>query len=236
MKKGILICGLFVIAAFSTAKAQLGYNYPKIDIGGGLSRNVAYTDAETLKSTLAIHANVGYNISPFTNLIAEYQRGKFRGGDAVNTLSGREFTNQFNSLAIRLQFQAGEFMNYQKNAVFNALKNVYVGGGIGVMANNITQINRQSIQITDYEYITPGKDKSTELFVPVRIGYEIKLYNEYDEPRVKFDIGYQHNFMLDDNLDGFTAGIANDTFSQIFIGVKFGIGGGTSYRKAIAFE
>jgi len=236
MKKSLLITVSLIFALFMRAEAQLGYNYPKIDVGAGFNRNVAYTDAETTKSTYALNLSIGYNVTPFVNLIAEYQKGKFAGGDSLNTQSGRQFTNSFNAVAFRFQLQAGEFFNYQKNAVYDALKNIYVGAGVGIMGNNITDINRKSILITDYDYVTPGEDKSQELFIPVRIGYEFKLYNQYSEPRIKFDIGYQHNFMLGDNLDGFNAGVANDTFSQIFIGVKFGIGGGTSYSKAIELE
>lgn len=234
MRKFLIVATFIFAISTLSVKAQLGYGFHPVDIGFGFGYNKAYTDAETIKSTASAHLNIGYNFSPFTNFVVEYQNGKLSGGDALTTRSGRQFTNSFNSVAFRIQLQAGEFYDYSKSPFLNAFKNFYVASGVGVVFNNITEINRESIQVTGYR--TDGKDKSEELYIPVRIGYEIKLYNQYDEPSVKIDIGYQHQFIMGDNLDGFQAGAQNDSFSQIFLGIKFGIGTPTSYRKSIVYQ
>lgn len=234
MRKIFLIATLLTAIQSFSAKAQLGYGFSPVDIGFGFGYNKTYADAETVKSTASAHLNIGYNFTPFTNFVVEYQNGKLSGGDAANTRSGRQFTNSYNAVAFRMQFQAGEFYDYSKNPFYNALKNFYVGGGVGVVFNNITEINRESLQLIGYA--TDGKDKSEELYIPVRVGYEFKLYNKYDEPSVKIDVGYQHQFIMGDNLDGFEAGKQNDRFSQIFLGIKFGLGSPTSYRKSIVYQ
>jgi hypothetical protein len=91
MKK--LIFTLIICLGTLLAKAQLGYNYAQYDLGLGASLNYAYTDAETVKGTPAAQLHFTYNHTPFLNYIAEVQLGKLAGGDAVNTLSGREFKN-----------------------------------------------------------------------------------------------------------------------------------------------
>jgi hypothetical protein len=134
-------------------------------------------------------------------------------------------------VAFRVQLQAGEFLNYDDRVFFNALKNIYASSGVGVIYNNMDEINRTSLYIPDYT--STGRDKSSEVFIPIKFGYEFKLFNSYDEPSVKIDLGYQYNLMMGDQLDGIKAGTRKDTFTQFVVGVKFAVGGYTSYRKNI---
>ena len=214
------------------AKAQLGYNYAQYDLGVSAALNYAYTDAETVKGTPAVHLHFTYNQTPFLNHIAEVQVGRLAGGNSLLTLSGRQFKNNYTAVSFRTQIQLGEFLNYERSVVFNALKNVYTSGGIGVIYNNMSEINRQSLYIPDYT--SSGRDKSTEFFVPLKAGYEFKIFNSYDEPSVKIDLGYQYNLMLGDQLDGIKSGTRKDVYSQFVVGVKFAIGSFTSYRKQIS--
>jgi hypothetical protein len=41
--------------------------------------------------------------------------------------------------------------------------------------------------------------------------------------------------IMSDNFDGISYGARQDYYNQIVIGLKFGIGGTTSYRKAINY-
>ncbi|UEG52614.1 hypothetical protein LLH06_16815 [Mucilaginibacter daejeonensis] len=213
------------------AKAQLGYNYAQYDLGVSGALNYAYTDAETIKGTPAVHLHFTYNHTPFLNYIAEVQLGKLAGGDSVNTLSGRQFKNNYSAVSFRVQLQAGELINYENSMFFNALKNIYVSSGIGVIYNNMDEIHRNSLYIPDYT--STGRNNSSEAFIPIKLGYEFKIFNSYDEPAVKLDLGYQHNLILGDQLDGIKAGIHKDMYKQFVVTLKFGIGGYTSYRKSI---
>jgi len=230
MKKLLLTFSICFAALF--AKAQLGYNYAQYDLGFSAALNYAYTDAETVKGTAAAHLHFTYNQTPFLNHIAEVQIGRLAGGDSLLTLSGRQFKNGYTAISFRTQIQAGEFLNYERNVVFNALKNVYASGGIGVIYNNITEINRQSLYIPDF--YSSGRNNSTEFFVPLKFGYEFKIFNSYDEPAIKVDLGYQYNLVLGDQLDGINSGNRKDVYTQFVLGVKFAIGGFTSYRKQIS--
>jgi hypothetical protein len=111
------------------------------------------------------------------------------------------------------------------------MKNLYASTGIGFVVNNVTA-NRYSYKIPDF--YTPGDDHSTEIFIPVRFGYEFKMFNDLGEPSVKIDLAYQYNFIMGDDLDGFIAGKSNDAYSEYVLGIKFALGGKTSYRKQIS--
>jgi hypothetical protein len=232
LKQFIFTIGICFISVF--AKAQLGYNYAQYDAGLGVALNYAYTDAETIKATPALHLNFTYNHTPFLNYIAELQLGRLAGGDSINTLSGRQFRNNYTAATFRAQVQAGELIDYSQSRIFNALKNVYLSGGLGVIYNNMDVINRTSLYIPDLT--STGRNTSTELFIPIKAGYEFKIFNSYDEPSVKIDLGYQYNYMLGDQLDGIKSGSRKDLYTQFVIGFKFAVGGHTSYRKSIPRE
>ncbi|WP_345950848.1 MULTISPECIES: hypothetical protein [unclassified Mucilaginibacter] len=232
MKKLFLTIGICL--SFLFAKAQLGYNYAQYDLGFAAALNYAYTDAETVKGTPAAHINFTYNHTPFLNYIAEVQIGKLAGGDSLNTLSGRQFKNNYTAVTFRAQIQAGELMDYNNKPFFNALKNVYASAGLGVIYNNITEINRSSLYIPDFT--STGRNTSSELMIPLKLGYELKIFNSYNEPTIKVDFGWQANYVLGDQLDGIKAGTRKDLYSQFVLGFKFAVGGFTSYRKPLTLR
>ncbi|MDB5141462.1 MAG: hypothetical protein JWQ66_175 [Mucilaginibacter sp.] len=215
------------------SKAQIGYDYSQYDVGFSVGFNQFYGDVLTSKSTKGVNFNFNYNQTAYLNYIFELQLGKLAGGDAVNDPLGRQFSADYQYYAFRLQLQAGEIIDYSDSRLANAMKNLYVGTGIGIIFDNISSINRYSTQFPGY--YTPGLNKSQETFLPVRIGYEFKIFNQYKRPDVKIDLGYQYNFVFGDELDGFKAGHLNDGYSQFTIGVKFSVGGVTSYRKQINY-
>jgi hypothetical protein len=228
------ILTLLVCCTAFIAKAQLGYNYSQYDIGTSVSFDAVSGDALPQKTTQAINFNFTYNQTPYTNFVFEAQLGKLTGGDSLKSANGRYFNNDFYSFVFRGQLQFGELMDYTTSPFLNAVKNIYVSAGVGFIRNHITKIHRTSN--TFPVQTTPGDTVSQEPFLPVRIGYEFKLFNKYEQPSVKFDIGYEANFIFGDDLDGFITGKHNDIYTQLCFGVKFAIGGGmTSYRKRIPF-
>jgi hypothetical protein len=218
-----------------TAKAQLGFEYAQYDVGlGGAASRVVASDAETINFAPTAHVNFTYNVSPFINYVVEVQGGILKGGNTTDP-SKRVFENKFTAVMLRGQIQAGEFINYSDSRVMNGLKNFYLSTGIGFVINKL-DIDT-NLRVPDASgFYSPGRNHSNQLLVPVRIGYEFKVFNKYNQPSVKIDLGYQLNYVLGDDLDGFETGRSkNDAYDQFSIGVKFAIGGVTSYRKSIRY-
>ncbi|RFZ85813.1 hypothetical protein DYU05_09530 [Mucilaginibacter terrenus] len=223
----------FLLTAITfMAKAQIGYDYAQYDFGLGANINRVYGDAETIKNTPSVSISFNYNHTPYLNYIVEVQAGKLEGGSDTSK-SGRYFKNRYTALVFRAQLQAGELIDYSRSGLMNGLKNLYVSAGLGYMINDITQINRESV-ITP-GFFTGGEDKAKELFIPIRVGYELKFFNKYDQPSFKIDFAMQYNSSFGDNMDGFTAGKSKDKLVQYSIGLKFAIGGVTSYSKQIHY-
>jgi hypothetical protein len=215
------------------SKAQIGYDYAPYDIGFAAGANQVYGDAQTITTTPSAHVTFTYNTTPFVNYVLEAQGGQLAGGSAINSVSGREFINNYAAVIFRGQLQAGEIIDYSQSSIANAFKNLYLSAGIGYMINHIVKINRYSYKLPGF--YTGGANNSTELFIPARIGYEFKIFNSYNNPSVKIDLAYQYNYMFGDNLDGFKTGKTKDVYSQFTVGVKFAIGSVISYRKQIQY-
>ncbi len=239
MKK-ISLFVAFVVISLSVS-AQIGYNYDQYSLGVGISSAKIHGDLNKAYSQAAYNVNLNYHYTPFVTFSAEAQFGRLDSGnaDSTKTYYGEQSSNKFTTLMFHADVQLGEFINYEDDytaipilsKILNGAKNIYIGTGVGVIFNNMTYINRQ-------DYLDPnvtlgGLDKSNELIIPVRIGYEYKIYNGYDEPQIRINLGYQANFSTGDNMDGFKSGKYGDWFSQITFGVKIGLGGVTSYRKPI---
>jgi hypothetical protein len=210
------------------SKAQSGDNYAQYDVGLAGSYNSVISDALTAKSTITPALTFNYNQTPFINYILEVQIGKLQGGDSTKDALGRQFSNSFAAFYFRAQLQMGEIIDYAQSPAANAFKNFYISSGVGYLINHMTNIHQASLT-------TPVVYNSTEIVIPLRVGYEFKIFNDYGEPRFRIDIAYQKNFVLGDELDGFVANKNNDSYSQITIGVKYALGSFVSYRKQIEY-
>ena len=227
MKK---ISTIIVMVSFSLlARAQAIHPFNAVDIGAGLSVNTTTGDAETFRRTQSFQLNVNYNFTPYLNAIAEVQSGSLAGGDSLKTLSGRQFLNRFSALAFRGQAQLGQLLGNRSQKWAVLARDLYLGAGAGLIVNNITQINRTSNHFPDMA--NPGVNKSINLFVPVRIGYEFKIRDAYKDNKMKVDVAYTHNFVLGDDVDGYTTGRYKDAISQFSIGFKACLFGTKWYRQ-----
>ncbi|MES2279136.1 MAG: hypothetical protein V4592_24100 [Bacteroidota bacterium] len=226
MKK--LIFTLLVCVSAFAANAQVGYNYAQYDFGFSAGFNTTHTDFTNSKPGYAAHAHFTYNFTPYINYIAELQVGTLRGDSLSAIIPGSHynFNNNYSAVSFRAQLQMGEILDYSQSRFFNALKNFYISGGVGVIYTDLQVYDSGALSV---------ESKGSNVFIPLKVGYEFKFFNDYNEPRLKFDIGYQHNLIMTDNFDGINYGSNQDAFSQIVIGLKFAIGGTTSYRKSISY-
>jgi hypothetical protein len=227
------ILTLIVCCTTLIAKAQVGYDYSQYDLGVAAGLDQVTGNAQTKTTTQSIHFNFNYNFTPFTNFVFEVQLGRLRGGDSVTTSTGRYFNNDFSAYIFRGQLQLGEIFDYSNSAFKNAIKNLYVSAGAGFIVNHITQNSRISMKTGAF---TGGLNSSNEPFIPLRIGYEFKIFNKYQQPATKVDLGYEYNLTFGDGLDGFAASDRREVYTQFTVGIKFAIGGGIiSYRKQVHY-
>jgi hypothetical protein len=229
---------IFIALAALEVKAQGSYNYNDFGIGVGVSSVKGYTNVRRNYDNYAYNLNFTYNYSPYLPVTLELQAGKLTGGGLTvdRDLYRRQYENNYKAILLHIDVQAGEIMDYERNTFLNIIKNFYLGTGGGFVANSL-KVQRTSLDDPNYRF--PGRDNGINFMLPLRFGYEIKIYNEIDMPVFGIDIGYRHNIVFGEGLDGYndpSSKFKNNALSQyrqITIGLKYNFGRETSYTKAI---
>jgi hypothetical protein len=250
--KKLILLFLFVFSLV-LAKAQMGYNYKEFGIGLDVNYERGYTNLNRQLEHVGANINFIYNYSPYIPATAELQFGTLSGGGLIPKQDryGREYTNNYEAFLLHVDFQLGEVIDYSQSGVLNILKNFYFGTGAGFVFNSVT-VQRTNIYygetLPDGEtapnygpptYVFPGSNSSINLDIPLRFGYEFKLYNYFNEPFIALDIGYVHSLVFGEGLDGYDdpsskfKNNATNQYRQIQVGIKFYFGNITSFNKLI---
>ena len=235
---------LFFVALIAAvgAKAQAGYNYYEFGIGGGASYMRGYTNVPRQDNHIGFNGNFTYNFNPYIPIELEIQKGQLSGGGLTvdKDRYGRKFTNNFLALYLHADVQLGAVIDYENSWFLNAVKNFYLGSGIGLVRNNNTA-QRTNVILANgpLTYIFPGSDQSTNISIPLRVGYEFKIFDSYREPAWAIDIGYVHNIVFGEGLDGYDdppskfKNNATNQYRQFAIGFKYYFGNTVSYNKLV---
>jgi hypothetical protein len=184
LKKLILFFGCLLLAI--GVKAQ--YNYSEWGFGGGVSLTRPYSDLKQNDNGKSFNADIYYNYSPYLPFALEAQFGQLSGGNDVTDESHRFFKSNFVGLSLHGDVQLGGITDFENSYILQRLKGLYIGTGVGVMIDNITSIRRYAQNVPDYRF--PGQDHSVTLLVPLRFGYEFKIFDAYDEPFMSINLGY----------------------------------------------
>lgn len=235
MKKYFLLFVLILASLF--VKAQGDYNYSPLGIGFGVSTIRGYTNLAKQNNTLAGNINFTYNYSPYLPITLLIEDGRLIGGSAITDPSGRAYTNNYLAIYLHADLQLGEIIDYDYNAFNEAIKNIYIGGGFGFVSDNVQNV-RFDVRNPSYGNF-PGTDKSINLAIPLRLGYEVKLYNAYDEPFMRVDFEYEHNIVFGEGLDGYDdppnqfKNQHPDQYREISVVIKYNFGTIRAYTKRI---
>lgn len=241
MKKFILPFIFF--ATTLSLKAQDSYNFSRYGVGVFASYNLPFDDLKIANRGKTYNITGYYNLTPYVPLGAELQFGDLSGGSIVSDAFKRQYDNHYKAFIVHGDFALGELIDYDGNFFLRLVKDLYVGTGVGVISNNMAFIQRTNL-IPDAlnpvgSYTFPGKNTSLNLLVPIRFGYEFKIYNDYDEPFIGINIGYVHNITWAEGLDGYTdpptafKNNSPDQYRQIVVGIKVNFGGVVPYSKQI---
>lgn len=209
MRKIFLICIALAIGTAVSAQ-QVANQYHKFDLGLGYSLKKVLSTPGIDQGIKFYQANLNYNFTPWVTAIAEFQNGRMSG-----IIAGSRFNNSYNSVAARFQVQGGAFIDFYENSVTDKLKNLYIGTGFGL---------QRFSQKTNID--VPKLNSSNNFFIPMRVGYEIKLFAN-NATLAKIDLAYQYNLSSNNGSTGFASSAYNDTGHQISVALKFGV-----YRRA----
>lgn len=213
--------------------AQTTFFQP-FSLGAGYGITVAKAGEQTLTSSNAVELNLAYQFTPFYSITLEGQIGQLTGGDALHDTYSKQFVNNYNAVILHADLQLGELINYDQSPFLNVVKDFYFGTGLGILSNKISSIQTVS-RDTNYKATFTYLPSSTNIIVPIRLGYEFKIFNGYNEPQYRFDINYTFNTAFSAGLDGYSNPYSSSIkyYNYISVSFKFGFGHVKQYRKAV---
>jgi len=234
---------LFVLIFSSIiVKAQGDYNFMPMGIGGGAGLVRGYTNVAKQNNTFAGNLNFTYYVSPYLPITLELQKGTLSGGSTETDQYKRQYSNSYTALYVHGDLQLGQVIDYYYSGINEILKNVYFGSGVGFVDDNVTNQRTNLVATPQYPvgtYTFPGTDHSINIAIPIRAGYEFKIYNEYDEPYLRIDIQYTHTVVFGEGLDGYNdppSHLKNqnpDQYREIGFTVKYDFGRIRAFTKRI---
>lgn len=224
MKK---IYTLFILL-FASFGASAQYNYYKLSFGLAGGATQTYTDVTAKPFKQAVAAALDFNINPFVSAGLEYQTGSLTGGDKVADPHLRYFLNKYSAVIASGKIQLAQVIDFEQSNFLYAVRGFYLGTGIGVINNKMSDIVR--IKPDGTGYVFPGEDKSSNLMVPANIGLNFDISDRYGFTRYKFNVNYQFNVAFGEGLDGYNDPSIKfknnnpDMYSFASIGVKICFG------------
>lgn len=237
MKKAILttLFALLTIVGFSQT------NFYKLAVGGGLGPTVSYADVTENGQSFGGYISGDYNFTPFLTAGLEIQAGQIKGGNILTNQHNRQFKNSYKAFSVNAKIALGEFIDYETNDFLNAIKGIYIGVGLGAINNNMTYIVRYkpNTQTPDQPlgYLFPGRDKSTDLLMPVNLGMNFYFRDREDQLRYIINFNYQGNLTFGEGLDGYDDSMATfknnapDIYTLFSVGMKYNFGSVRVYKR-----
>ncbi|WP_207429608.1 hypothetical protein [Pedobacter sp. SYSU D00535] len=205
MKKTLLLVLLSITSTLGFAQ----YNFYKFSATAGVGGTSFYGDMAT-KPSYAGNVNLDFNITPFSTLGVEVVKGQFDSNPDVHL---RQFTNSFLAYNINGKLTLGQVVDFESSNFLYAIRNLYLGVGVGMIKNKHTSIVRTKTNPDGNPYTFPGESDGSSMYVPVNLGYKFMIQDRFGFNRYQVQLNYQFNTAMKDNLDGYQ--------DPLYLGNKF---------------
>lgn len=218
---------LLTIGCLFAIKLSAQYNYYRFSGGVGLGINTAFTDVAKKRFQQTIIGNVDYNFTPFASAGIEFQKGTLSGGDKIEDPHLRYFKNSYTAFTVNGKVQLGQFVDFESNNFLYAVRGFYVGTGVGIINNKMTDIVREQ---PGTGYIFPGEKEGQDIAIPINTGINFNILDRWGYTRYILSLNYQMNLTIGEGLDGYadpSAKMKNkypDFYSVFSAGIKICFG------------
>ncbi|HWD88398.1 MAG TPA: OmpA family protein [Mucilaginibacter sp.] len=184
-----------VSAGISTPYTLIGYNSRQDFMSPDMQLGYAVYFKDQLTNSFGLQADLMAG-----KLKADHSSEKFSNGEWIY----EQFTSKINwSASLNGNF-----------TIFHwGLAQPYLTTGGGILSYSpVVYPSRPS-------EVVPVYNTLNNFFVPIGLGLKVNVTDD-----INVDIGYQVNFVMADNVDGYKYGPTNDRFSYSHIGLEFAIG------------
>lgn len=206
----LLLLPLFIFAQQS---------FRRLSIGAGAGITQIRGDLQSSQAKRTFLANAEYYLTPFLAGVIEGQTGTISGQDPSNS---RRFSNSYKSGTLSTKLYLGGLTSNTsrsyggQSALNKVVSGIFASAGVGVIHNNQKQIYRQS-----NDPVFSGSNSNKDVFIPLSTGIDNSGFGQ----RIVAAIRYQYNFVLGDQVDGYsTPGSRNDMYNTLTLSVKYKFG------------
>jgi len=219
------VCLTAWVSSFAQVRLDPYYPYSKYTFGFGMGFSEIYGNLNHSNSEPVFRLNFDKNFNQWISAGAELQRGALSDYETKNHwTSGLSVYNKITAFDLNLKMSIGELFQHPHNFGQKTLFGLYLGFGLGVMDNNVSNITTK-FKSKDRTYITDVnkssiKTRSTNLYMPFNLGFNLHLTK-----RCMFNVNYQFDYAFSDYLDGynFAKPTANNNYNDMFSILSFGL-------------
>lgn len=218
---------IFLLCALAGLQASAQSNFYKLSVGAGAGATIGFGDLRKQVIAPAVYGTGEFYFTPFVSIGLEGQMGRIKGGDTSENFAN--FNNKYKAGILQARLAAGAFMNhtYRRTTLKRLVRGIYVGTGIGLLRNNITErFPETNINPT----INQGKRLSWDAFVPLTAGIEYGISEKNGYERFVINLNSQTNFTFGEGMDGFdqnplfVRNSSRDIYTFTSIGIKYKFG------------
>jgi hypothetical protein len=221
------VCAGLCLSASAQVRLDPYYPYSNWTLGAGMGFSEIYGNLSHSNSEPIFRINLDRNVNPWVSFGAEVQRGALSDYETANHwTTGLSVYNQITTLDIHGKMSLGEIFNGPKSFGTKTLFGLYVGFGVGVMNNDVSNVtlkftSRDKLNIKDVEGSSTIKPRTAALYMPFNLGFDLHLTR-----RCMFNINYQFCYAFSDYLDGydFPQPTAHNYYNDMFSVLSFGLG------------
>lgn len=224
MRKFLLTILFASAATLTFAQA----NFYKLGVAAGLGGNYTFADVKERTLSYGGYIALDYYFTPFITAGLEVQKGVLKGGNEITNAHLRQFENSYLSYTLNAKAALGQFIDYDYSDFLNYTKGFYVGTGIGIINNNMTKIVRIKPDGSNYQF--PGKDKSSNIVIPINVGIDFHLFDNWGDVRYILNANLQNNITIGEGLDGYNdpqvifKNNSPDIYTFFSVGFKYNFG------------
>ncbi|MEE1946313.1 outer membrane beta-barrel protein [Pedobacter sp. KR3-3] len=216
MKRTTLLFSFLFLSLATFAQT----NFFRLSVGGGAGTTLAYADLKKKTYAFAGYGVIDYYTTPYVSFGLEIQKGELAGGDVQYDINHRQFINSYLSGSLNLKVQLGEFLTgYDRRNIFlNSIRGLYLGAGIGGIRNKLSNVRYYG------DDVFPGEDQSTEMIVPVNLGINFYIPDQWDRDRLVINFNLQSTMAMGEGMDGYSSSNKNDIYTYFSVGVRYNFG------------
>lgn len=218
---------ILLLCALAGLQASAQSNFYKLSVGAGAGATIGFGDLRKQVLSPAVYGSGEFYFTPYVSLGVEGQIGRIKGGDTTSSYAN--YNNKYKAGILQAKVSAGAFMNhtYRHTTLKKLVRGIYVGTGIGLLRNNITE---RYPEVNRNPKIDQGKRASWDAFLPLNAGinYGISEKNGYE--RFVINANFQGNLTFGEGMDGFdqnplfVKNTHRDIYTFTSIGIKYKFG------------